>query len=81
MIYEHYQNPVLKFLIFSKNDFQKHKSSAQSLNFDWMWLVNELVLTFSAPIESTKAQCNLIILSRVMPHKTYYRQTVRQTLL
>ena len=50
-IYEHYQKPVLKFLIFSKSYFQKHKCSAQSLNFDWMWLVNELVLTFSAPIK------------------------------
>ena len=59
--------------------FQKHKSSAQSLNFDWMWLVNELVLTFSAPIKCAKAQFNLIILSRVMPHTTYYRQTDRQT--
>ena len=42
-----------------------------------MWLVNELVLTFSAPIKCTKAQFNLIILSRVMPHTTY-RQTDRQ---
>ena len=65
-------------MIFSKDDFWKHKSSAQSLNFDWMWLVNELVLTFSAPIRCTKAQFNLIILSRVMPHTTY-RQTDRQT--
>ena len=76
-MYEHYLKPVLKFLIFSKNYFQKHKSGAQPLNFDWMWLVNELVLTFSAPIKCTKAQLNLIILSRVMPHKTYYRQTDR----
>ena len=59
--------------------FQKHKSSSQSLNFDWMWLVNELVLTFSAPIKCAKAQFNLIILSRAMPHTTYYRQTNRQT--
>ena len=35
-----------KFLIFSKSYFQTHKSSAQFLNFDWMWLVNELVLIF-----------------------------------
>ena len=41
-----------------------------------MWLFNELVLTFSAPIKCTKAQFNLIILSRVMPH-TSYRQTDR----
>ena len=74
-IYEHYQKPVLKFLIFSKSYSQKHKSSAQSLNFDWMWLVNELVHTFSAPIMCAKAQFNLIILSRVMQHTTYYRQT------
>ena len=77
-IYEHYLKPVLKFLIFSKNYFQKHKSSAQPLNSDLMWLVNELVLTFSALIKCTKAQFNLIILSRVMPH-TSYRQTDRQT--
>ena len=38
-------------------------------------MVNELVLTFSAPIKCAKAQFNLIILSRVMPHTTYYRQT------
>ena len=74
-IYKHYQKLVLKFLIFSKSYFQKHKSSAQSLNFVWMLLVNELVLTFSALIKCTKAQFNLIILSRVMPHTTYYRQT------
>ena len=43
--------------------FQKHKRSAQSLNFDCMWLVNELVLTFSAPIKCAQAQFNLIILS------------------
>ena len=73
----HYQKPLLKFLIFSKSYFQKHKSSAQSLNFDWIWLVNELVLTFSAPIKCAKAQFNLKILSRVMPHTTYYRQTDR----
>ena len=66
---------ILKFLIFSKSYFQKHKISAQSLNFHWMWLVNELVLTFTAPIKCAKAQFNLIILSRVMPHTTYYRQT------
>ena len=66
-------------MIFSKSYFKKRKSSAQSLNFDWMWLVNELVLTFSAPIKCTKAQFNLMILSRVMPHTTY-RQTDRQTL-
>ena len=71
-------NPAMPFLIFSKSYFQKHKSSAQSLNFDWMWLVNELVLNFSAPIKCAKAQFNLIILSRVMPHTTYYRQTDRQ---
>ena len=76
-INEHYQNPALKFLIFPKNYFQKHKSSAQSLNFDWMWLVNELILTFSALIMCAKAQFNLIILSRVMPHTIYYRQTDR----
>ena len=64
-------------MIVSKSYFQKHKGSAQSLNFDWMWLVNELVLTFSAPIECAKAQFNLIILSRVIPHTTYYRQTDR----
>ena len=74
----HYLTPVLKFLIFSKNYFQKHKSSAQPLNSDWMWLINELVLTFSAPKKCAKAQFNLIILSRVMPHTTY-RQTDRQT--
>ena len=77
-ICEHYQKPVLEFLIFSKSYFQKHKSSAQSLNFDWMWLVIDLVITFSAPIKYAKAQFNLIILSRVMPHTTYYnRQTDR----
>ena len=62
------KNPYWNFWFF-----QKHKSSAQSLNFDWMWLVNELVLTFSAAIKCAKAQLNLIILSRVMPHTTYYR--------
>ena len=57
----------IKIFFFSKSYFQKHKSSAQSLNFDWMWLVNELVLTFSAPIKCVKAQF------------TTYRQTDRQT--
>ena len=37
-----------------------------------MSLVNELVLTFSAPIIS--AQFNLIIPSRVIEYRTYYRQ-------
>ena len=60
---------------FKKSYFQKYKSSAQSLNFDWILLVNELILTFTAPIKCTKAQLNLKILSRVMPHTTYYRQT------
>ena len=44
-----------------------------------MWVVNELVLTFSAPIKCADVQFNLIILSRVMPHAKYYRQTDRQT--
>ena len=68
------KNQYWNFWFFQQVFFQKHKSSAQSLNFDWMWLVNELVLTFSAPIKCTKAQFNMIILSRVMPHTTY-RQT------
>ena len=68
------KNQYWNFLFFQKVIF-KNKSSAQSLNFDWMWLVNKIVLTFSAPIKCAKAQFNLIILSRVMPHTTYYRQT------
>ena len=75
-IYEHYQKPVLKFLIFSKNYFQKHKSSAQSFNFDLMWLVNVLILTFLATIKCAHSQFNLIILSRVIEY-TIYRQTDR----
>ena len=59
--------------------FQKHKKWSSFLNFGWMWLVNELVLTFYAPIKCAQAQFNLIILSRVMPHTTYYRQTDRHT--
>ena len=50
--------------------FQKHKKYSYFNNFSRMWLVNKLVLTFSAPIKYTKAQFNLIILSRVMPHTT-----------
>ena len=33
-------------VIFSKNYFQKQKSSAQSLNFDWMWLKIFLMFPF-----------------------------------
>ena len=40
-----------------------------------MWLVNELVLTFAAPIKYAKAQFNPIILSRVIEYRIYYRQT------
>ena len=40
-----------------------------------MWLVNELVLTVSAPTKCAQAQFNLIILSRVIEYTTYYRQT------
>ena len=40
-----------------------------------MWLVNELGLTFSAPIKYSKTQFNWIILSRVIEYTTfYYRQ-------
>ena len=40
-----------------------------------MWLVNELVLTFSTPIKSAKAQFNPMILPRVIEYYYYYRQT------
>ena len=46
------------------------------MNFGWMWLVNELVLTFSAPIKYAKAQFNPIILLTVIEYTTY-RQTDR----
>ena len=68
---------LYRFMSTIKNEywnfrfFQKHKTSAQSLNFDWMWLVNELVLTFSAPITCAQAQMNLVILSKVIEYTTY----------
>ena len=62
--------------------FIKFFSEAQKCsyfdNFGRMWLVNELVLTFSAPIKYDKVQFNPIILSRVIGYTTY-RQTDRQT--
>ena len=61
-IYEHYQKPVLKFWIFLKSFFRKHKKCSHFHNFCRIWLINELVLTFSATIKYTKAQFNLIIL-------------------
>ena len=57
--------------------FQKQKKRSSFLNFGWMWLVNKLVLTFSAPIKCAQAQFNLIILSRVIEYTTFYRQTDR----
>ena len=35
-------------------------------------LVNELVLTFLAPIKCAQAQFSMIILSRVIEYTTYY---------
>ena len=57
--------------------FQKHKKWSSFLNFGWIWLVNEFVLTFSALIKCAQAQFNLIILSRVIEYTIYYRQTDR----
>ena len=85
LIEKYYQDNQQRFITTIKNQywnfcfFQKHKKWSSFLNFGWMWLVNELILTFLAPIKCTKAQFNLTILSRVMPHTTY-RQTDRQTL-
>ena len=56
--------------------FKNYKKWSGFLNFGCIWLVNELVLTFSAPIKSAKAQFKLIILSRVIEYTTY-RQTDR----
>ena len=36
--------------------FQKHQKCSYFHNFDRMWLVNELVLTFAAPIKYATAQ-------------------------
>ena len=36
-----------------------------------MWLLNELILTFSFLIKYVKAQFNPIILSRVIEYTTY----------
>ena len=64
-INKHYPKPVLEILIF-----QKHKKWSSFLNFGWIWLVNELGLTFSAQIKCAQAQFNLIILSRVIEYTT-----------
>ena len=40
-----------------------------------MWLVHELVFTFSAPIKYAKVQFNSIILPRVIAYTTYYYTT------
>ena len=34
---------------------EKYKKWSSFLNFGWIWLVNELVLTFSAPIKCAQA--------------------------
>ena len=78
-IYEHYQKSILQFFIFSKKNF-KNKKCSYLYNFGRMWLVNKLVLTFSASINYAKAQFNSISLYRVIEYTTYYRQTDRQTL-
>ena len=36
---------------YSKSFFQKYKKWSSFLNFGWIWLVNEFVLTFPAPIK------------------------------
>ena len=63
-------------LIFSKSFFRKLKKCFHFHNFGWMWLVNELVLKFSAPLKYAKAQFNPIILSRLIEY-AIYRQTVK----
>ena len=45
-----------------KNFFQKHKKCSYFNNFGWIWLVNELALTFLAPIKYAKAEFHTIIL-------------------
>ena len=64
---------------YEEKSFFQNKEMSSFLIFGWIWLVNELVLTFSAPIKCAQAQLNLIILSRVIEYTTYYRQTDRQT--
>ena len=58
--------------------FQKHKKCSYFHNFGRMRLVNELVLSFLAPIKYAKAQLNLIILSRAIEYTTNM-QTGRHT--
>ena len=59
------------FEFFQKVFFEKHKKCSYFNNFCRMWLVNEPVLTFSAPIKYAKAQFNPIIPSRVIEYTTY----------
>ena len=50
-------------------------------NFGRIWLDNKLVFTFTAPIKYTKAQFNLIILSRVIEYTTDRQTYDTDTLL
>ena len=50
--------------------FQTQKCSFFN-NFCRIWLVNELILTFLAPIKYAIAQFNLINLSRFIEYTTY----------
>ena len=50
--------------------FYKHKNCSYFDHFCRMWLVNELVLTFLAPIKYAKVQLNLIILLGVIEYTT-----------
>ena len=66
------------FGFFQEFFLKKIKTFSYFHNFGWMWLVNELLLTFSVPIKYDKAQFNPIILSRVIEYTTYYYYYCRQ---
>ena len=60
------RNQFCNFRFFQIFFFRKHEKCSYFHNFGGIWLVNGIVLIFSAPIKYVKAQFNLIILLRVI---------------
>ena len=64
-------NKYCKSKFFQTVFLKKNKKCSYFDHFCRMWLVNELVFTFSAPIKYAKAQFNPIIASRVIEYSIY----------
>ena len=69
LIKQYYKDDWYRLMSIIRNQycnflfFRKHKKCSYFYNFGRIWLINELVLTFWAPIKYAKAQFNPKILS------------------